>query len=76
MTVEFNETEYAPRAQQAPRRSAITSLVIKMGLAKDEKQASVMLLWIIAACVLLTLAIWLVPMLTSEPVPPPVVLPQ
>ena len=76
MDVQFNETSYAPRAVQAPRSSAITKLVMKAGLAKDEKQATMALLWIIGLCVAVMLGLWLVPALMPEPEVEPVVLPR
>lgn len=44
MAVQFNEANYgAPRAR-APKYSWPTKLVLKLGLAKDEKQAALILI--------------------------------
>ena len=74
MPVEFNEPEYAARAVPG-RTSGIAGLVIRMGLAKDQKSANTVLIVTIVLCLLVMLAVFLVPALTPEPAVQPVRLP-
>lgn len=74
MSVEFNEPQYAARTVSS-RTSGIAGLVIKMGLAKDQKSANAVLIIVIVLCVLITVAVFLVPALTPEPAVQPVRIP-
>ncbi|HWH16302.1 MAG TPA: hypothetical protein VNU25_01825 [Candidatus Paceibacterota bacterium] len=74
MPIEFNEPEYAARAV-SQHTSGIAGLVIKMGLAKDQKSANAVLIGVIVLCLLVMLAVFLVPALTPEPAVQPVRLP-
>lgn len=76
MDVQFDETSYAPRTTQAARVSTMTKLVIKAGLAKDEKEANKVFLWIIGLCLLIPLGFLLVPALIPDPEIQPIVLPR
>ncbi|HEY0948530.1 MAG TPA: hypothetical protein VGE53_03585 [Candidatus Paceibacterota bacterium] len=76
MDVKFDETSYAPRTTQAARTSVMTSLVMKAGLAKDEKEANHVFLWIIGLCLLIPAGLWLVPALIPDPEVQPIVLPK
>lgn len=54
--VKFDEEVIlADRASQISRQSALTNLVMKLGLAKSESQASYVLIGTIVACLLATL---------------------
>ncbi len=49
--IQFNEPEYGSRDKFAPKEGFPTKMVIKFGLAKDAKQAQVVLLVITAVAV-------------------------
>lgn len=74
MAVQFNEPEYLARSAPG-RTSGLTGLVIRSGLAKDPKAANAILVGVIVLCLLVTLAVVLVPALTPEPAVQPVRLP-
>ncbi len=55
-TVKFEEEEIlVDRASQISRRSALTSAIIRVGLAKTESQANYVLIGILCAALLATL---------------------
>lgn len=57
MDVQFNEPEYSARPKAQERKpSFLTSLVIRAGLAKDERSARPVLLIVLAVLVVATLA--------------------
>jgi len=49
MEVEFNESRPV-NYNYPPKKGAITDLVIKMGLAKDEKSANIVMIVFIIVC--------------------------
>ncbi|MEI6191168.1 MAG: hypothetical protein WCP24_02235 [bacterium] len=49
MEVEFNESQPISY-NYPPKNGAITNLVIKMGLAKDEKSANIVMIVFIIVC--------------------------
>ena len=49
MEVEFNESRPIDYSYP-PKKGAITDLVIKMGLAKDEKNANIVMIVFIIVC--------------------------
>lgn len=54
--VKFEEEEIlVDRAAQISRQSALTNLIIKLGLAKTDSQATYVLIGIMVACLLATL---------------------
>ncbi len=54
--VKFEEEEIlVDRASQISRRSTITNLILKTGLAKNDSQANYVLIGVMAVCLLLTI---------------------
>ena len=54
MAVEFNEPTYGVPSAPSHKQGALTSLVMKLGLAKDEKQAQTALIVILVVVVVIT----------------------
>lgn len=57
MAVQFNEPTYGAPAAATPKRGALVALVIKFGLAKDDKQAQTTLVVILAVVIALTVGV-------------------
>lgn len=57
MAVEFNEPTYGAPAVLPPKRGALVGLVMKLGLAKDDKQAQTALMVILVVVVALTVGV-------------------
>ena len=71
MTVEFHEASYTPQRQTA-RVPMLVGLVLKMGLAKDERSANLVLIGIVVLCLLLIGGIWIGSAMSRGAVEPPV----
>ena len=70
MAVEFEEQEFARRGP-LPQHGAVTSIILKTGLAKTPAQANIVLLLIAVLAIGLTVYL-LLPERAAAPVPPPV----
>lgn len=56
--VQFNEPEFAPsRDKTVARASALSRLMIKLGIAKDEKSAQMPLVFLLIIIVAITLGL-------------------
>ncbi len=65
--VQFNEPTVL--RQRGPRKSWSINLIIKLGLAKDEKQASIVLIAIGILALVVMVVFW--PRSNNQPTPPP-----
>jgi len=57
--IQYSAENYAPARQGQPV-GGLSGLVIRMGLAKDEKSANTVLMGILVVCVVVGVGVWFV----------------
>ena len=57
--IQYSSENYAPE-QRVQKRGGLSSLMMRLGLAKDEKQAGTVLMILVIVCIVVGVGVWFV----------------